>query len=51
MGRRDKTPLPSDADTGVYRGESIARVFESPDGMIVLVGRTAADNDQLSLKL
>ena len=29
----------------------MARVAESPDGMIVLVGRTARDNDVLSLKL
>lgn len=29
----------------------MARVAESPDGMIVLVGRTASDNDVLSLKL
>jgi predicted ribosome quality control (RQC) complex YloA/Tae2 family protein len=29
----------------------VARVAESPDGMTVLVGRTARDNDILSLKL
>ena len=29
----------------------MARVAESPDGMIVLIGRTARDNDVLSLKL
>jgi predicted ribosome quality control (RQC) complex YloA/Tae2 family protein len=29
----------------------VARRFVSPDGMTVLVGRTAADNDVLSLKL
>jgi predicted ribosome quality control (RQC) complex YloA/Tae2 family protein len=29
----------------------VARVAESPDGMIVLVGRTARDNDVLSIKL
>jgi predicted ribosome quality control (RQC) complex YloA/Tae2 family protein len=29
----------------------VARVAESPDGMIVLVGRTARDNDVLSLRL
>jgi predicted ribosome quality control (RQC) complex YloA/Tae2 family protein len=29
----------------------VARRFTSPDGLIVLVGRTAADNDVLSLKL
>jgi len=29
----------------------VARRFVSPDGMTVLVGRTAADNDVLSLRL
>ena len=29
----------------------MARVVESPDGMTVLVGRTARDNDVLSIKL
>jgi predicted ribosome quality control (RQC) complex YloA/Tae2 family protein len=41
----------SDPDAGVFRGRSVARRFVSPDGMIVLVGRSAADNDILSLKL
>jgi predicted ribosome quality control (RQC) complex YloA/Tae2 family protein len=40
-----------DADAGIYRGRSVARRFVSPDGMTVLVGRTAEDNDVLSLKL
>ena len=40
-----------DPDAGVWRGRSIAKVFQSPDGMTVLVGRSAADNDTLSLKL
>jgi predicted ribosome quality control (RQC) complex YloA/Tae2 family protein len=44
-------PEPSDPDRGIWQGDSIARVFESPDGLTVLVGRTAADNDTLSLKL
>jgi predicted ribosome quality control (RQC) complex YloA/Tae2 family protein len=44
-------PPPTDADAGIWRGRSIARRFVSPDGMIVLVGRTAEDNDVLSLKL
>lgn len=35
----------------MWQGRSVARCFESPDGFIVLVGRTAADNDALSLKL
>jgi len=42
---------PSDPDAGIWQGRSIARVAESPDGMIVLVGRTGRDNDVLSLKL
>jgi len=44
-------PPPSDPDTGIWQGRSVARVAESPDGMIVLVGRTARDNDILSIKL
>ena len=47
----EQDPPPSDADAGIWRGRSIARRFVSPDGMIVLVGRTAEDNDVLSLKL
>src|SRR5215475_11780582 len=42
---------PTDPDQGVYAGRRIARRFVSPDGLIVLVGKTAADNDLLSLKL
>jgi predicted ribosome quality control (RQC) complex YloA/Tae2 family protein len=44
-------PPPSDPDQGVWQGQSVARRFDSPDGMIILVGRTAADNDVLSLKV
>ena len=44
-------PPPSDPDAGIWQGKSIARVTESPDGMIVLVWRTARDNDILSIKL
>lgn len=52
MGRADrKPPPPSDADAGVWRGRSVARRFVSPDGMTVLVGRTAADNDLLTFEL
>jgi predicted ribosome quality control (RQC) complex YloA/Tae2 family protein len=46
-----REPGPSDADQGVYRGRSVARRFVSPDGLVVLVGRSASDNDVLSLKL
>ena len=38
-------------EEGVWRGRSIARVFQSPDGMTVLVGKSAVDNDTLSLRL
>lgn len=48
---RQGPPGPTDRDAGVWRGRSVARRFVSPDGMTVLVGRTAADNDVLSLKL
>jgi predicted ribosome quality control (RQC) complex YloA/Tae2 family protein len=49
--REDRAPPPSDPDAGVYRGRSVARRFVSPDGLVVLVGRSARDNDLLSLKL
>ena len=48
---RKGPPPPSNADDGTWQGRSIARRFVSEDGMIVLVGRTAADNDVLSIKL
>jgi predicted ribosome quality control (RQC) complex YloA/Tae2 family protein len=51
MARDKGPPGPTDPDTGIWQGKSVARVAESPDGMIVLVGRTAHDNDVLSLKL
>jgi predicted ribosome quality control (RQC) complex YloA/Tae2 family protein len=44
-------PPPPDPDAGTWRGRSVARRFVSPDGMTILVGRTAADNDVLSLQL
>lgn len=51
MGKRGQPPGPTDPDTGIYHGRSVARVTTSSDGMTVLVGRTASDNDVLSLKL
>ncbi len=48
---RRQAPPPPDPDHGKWRGRAIARRFTSPDGFIVLVGKTAADNDILSLKL
>jgi predicted ribosome quality control (RQC) complex YloA/Tae2 family protein len=49
--RRPEEAGETDADAGVFRGRSVARRFVSPDGFVVLVGRTAEDNDVLSLKL
>jgi predicted ribosome quality control (RQC) complex YloA/Tae2 family protein len=52
MSARDKGPAgPTDPDAGIWQGRSVARRFVSPDGMIVLVGKTAKDNDILSLRL
>ena len=51
MAIRSDPPGETDPDLGIWLGKSVARVAESPDGMIVLVGRTARDNDVLSLKL
>jgi predicted ribosome quality control (RQC) complex YloA/Tae2 family protein len=44
-------PAPSDPEQGLYQGRRIARRFVSPDGFTILVGKSAADNDLLSLKL
>ena len=49
MTRRE--PPPSDPEQGIWQGKRIARRFVSPDGFTVLVGRSAADNDALSLRL
>jgi len=51
MARAKGPPPPSDPDAGIWRGRSVARRVVSPDGMVILVGRTAADNDVLTLKL
>lgn len=52
MAERNRGDEPStDADAGIWRGRSVARRFVSPDGLTVLVGRTAADNDVLTFKL
>ncbi|MGD8439937.1 MAG: NFACT RNA binding domain-containing protein [Holophagae bacterium] len=51
MATRGQPPGETDADAGIYLGQSVARVATSPDGMTVLVGRSARDNDLLSLKL
>jgi NFACT protein RNA binding domain len=49
--RSRRAPPPADPEAGTWQGRSVARRFFSPDGMTVLVGRTAADNDLLSLRL
>lgn len=53
MGDREHRtpPPPSDPENGIFEGRSVARRFVSPDGMTVLVGKSAADNDVLSLAL
>lgn len=51
VARASDSEGPTDADAGIWRGRSVARRFVSPDGFVVLVGRTAEDNDVLSLKL
>jgi predicted ribosome quality control (RQC) complex YloA/Tae2 family protein len=50
-GRRTGPPPPSDPDRGIWQGRSVARRIVSPDGLVVLVGKTAADNDILTFKL
>lgn len=44
-------PGPTDPDQGLWQGKSVARRFTSPEGFVVLVGRTARDNDLLTLRL
>jgi predicted ribosome quality control (RQC) complex YloA/Tae2 family protein len=51
MVLRGQPPGETDADAGIHHGRSVAHVVISPDGMTVLVGKTARDNDVLSLKL
>lgn len=48
---RQDPPGPSDPDRGIWAGRAVARRFVSPDGMVVLVGKTAEDNDILTLRL
>lgn len=49
--RRKGPPPPSDPEAGVWRGRRVARRLVSPDGFTVLVGKSAEDNDRLSLEL
>jgi predicted ribosome quality control (RQC) complex YloA/Tae2 family protein len=51
MRPKDGIEPETNADQGIYRGQQIARRYVSPDGLIVLAGRTARDNDTLTFKL
>ena len=53
MQRKEPSPPPgpTDPERGLWAGRTVARRFVSPDGWTVLVGKTAADNDVLTLKL
>ena len=53
MNQRNRKgpPEPSDPDAGTWQGKTVARRFTAPDGAVILVGRTAADNDILTFKL
>jgi predicted ribosome quality control (RQC) complex YloA/Tae2 family protein len=46
-----REPPPSDPEQGVWQGRKVARRVVSPDGFTVLVGKTADDNDDLSLRI
>lgn len=46
-----RRPPASDPEQGIWQGRRIARRFVSPDGLTVLVGKSAADNDLLSIRL
>ena len=48
---RERTPPPSDPEQGIWQGRRIARRFVSPDGLTVLVGKSAEENDLLSLRI
>ncbi len=47
----DDRPPASDPQSGIYQGKRVARIYDSPSGHTVLVGRSAEENDILSLKL
>jgi predicted ribosome quality control (RQC) complex YloA/Tae2 family protein len=49
--RAGARPPASDPESGTYQGKRVARVYNSPSGHTVLVGRSAEENDLLSLKL
>lgn len=49
MTRRE--PPPSDPEQGIWRGRRVARRVVSADGLTILVGKSAEDNDALSIEL
>ncbi len=49
--RGARAPGPTNPDLGVWQGRRVARRYLSPDGFVVLVGRSAEDNDILSVKI
>jgi len=51
MATRRQDDLPSDPEQGVWRGRKVARRVVSAEGFTVLIGKSAADNDILSVKL
>ena len=48
---RKGPPGPTDPEEGLYQGQRVARRIVSPDGLTILVGKGARDNDVLTLKL
>jgi len=51
MAVRRDDELPSDPEQGLWRGRIVARRVVSPEGFTILIGKSAADNDVLSVKL
>ena len=49
--RRRGQPPPSDPEAGIFQGKRVGRIYDSPSGHIVLVGRSAEENDILSIQL
>lgn len=47
----DPQDIEGDGDHGTWRGKRVARATMSRDGMLVLVGKTASDNDVLTFKI
>lgn len=47
----ERKPPPADPEAGTWRGRAVAHRVVSPDGLTILVGKRAADNDLLTFKL